>query len=308
MSGQPRPLIGRGQSLSVCAFATFCHRVALSDTTTSRRVPADSTNRTSHSAGDCNPHSAVIESTALTRALLDGSEAAPRQADAPKSDRPLGRVCSVGYLSSLPTVAAPLFALCTGRPLVGYSRSRAAASRSTALCVDFDERRAILDTCRTAIDTISHAELLLVGTRPVVRADLSHVSRHFGSDLRGRPLDKREPPGTVVFRPDPEIPDARASGWILPIPAKSGFRESRFSDPGPGHIGISRAAAAPDRRSWLYRLHQASFIARIFGMMRQSQSPVSRQTTAMCRAAGLLRGHRETISQLRKSRGLFTSL
>ncbi len=36
--------------------------------------------------------------------------------------------------------------------------------------------------------------------------------------------------------PDPEIPDARASGFIFPIPAKSGFPISRIRD--SGQIGI----------------------------------------------------------------------
>jgi hypothetical protein len=35
---------------------------------------------------------------------------------------------------------------------------------------------------------------------------------------------------------DPEIPDARASGFIFPIPAKSGFPISRIPD--SGQIGI----------------------------------------------------------------------
>jgi hypothetical protein len=35
---------------------------------------------------------------------------------------------------------------------------------------------------------------------------------------------------------DPEIPDARASGFIFPIPAKSGFPISRIRD--SGQIGI----------------------------------------------------------------------
>ena len=39
-----------------------------------------------------------------------------------------------------------------------------------------------------------------------------------------------------VWHPDPEIPDARASGFIFPIPAKSGFPISRIRD--SGQIGI----------------------------------------------------------------------
>ena len=38
------------------------------------------------------------------------------------------------------------------------------------------------------------------------------------------------------WKPDPEIPDARASGFIFPIPAKSGFPISRIRD--SGQIGI----------------------------------------------------------------------
>ena len=46
-------------------------------------------------------------------------------------------------------------------------------------------------------------------------------------------------------RPDPEVPDARASGFILPIPAKSGFPISRIRD--SGQIGISPIPRNPGR-------------------------------------------------------------
>jgi hypothetical protein len=38
------------------------------------------------------------------------------------------------------------------------------------------------------------------------------------------------PTRTCPTQPDPEIPDARASGFIFPIPAKSGFPISRIRD------------------------------------------------------------------------------
>ncbi len=53
----------------------------------------------------------------------------------------------------------------------------------------------------------------------------------FSSCLRGTLESILEAPGS-----DPEIPDARASGFIFPIPAKSGFPISRIRD--SGQIGI----------------------------------------------------------------------
>jgi hypothetical protein len=51
----------------------------------------------------------------------------------------------------------------------------------------------------------------------------------------------------LAVRPDPEIPDARASGFIFPIPAKSGFpifrnpgfRPNRDSNPGKSRFFCS---------------------------------------------------------------------
>ena len=40
----------------------------------------------------------------------------------------------------------------------------------------------------------------------------------------------------ALLEPDPEIPDARVSGFIFPIPAKSGFPISRIRD--SGQIGM----------------------------------------------------------------------
>ena len=52
------------------------------------------------------------------------------------------------------------------------------------------------------------------------------VTSPAGGSLRGRRLCRAL--HLTVGHADPEIPDAPASGWIIPIPATSGNRESRI--------------------------------------------------------------------------------
>jgi hypothetical protein len=49
-------------------------------------------------------------------------------------------------------------------------------------------------------------------------------------------VERTEWVGLGEWQPDHQIPDARASGFIFPIPAKSGFPISRIRD--SGQIGM----------------------------------------------------------------------
>ncbi len=60
--------------------------------------------------------------------------------------------------------------------------------------------------------------------------------------------------GRFVMQADPEIPDARASGFIFPIPAKSGFPISRIRD--SGQIGMPDF---PNPGFWPNRDHDPDF-------------------------------------------------